>query len=239
MKKNKKIITIVFVLLLLLTLVYKGVHLYLYNIKNITDYEEISDGLIINDSIHIENKNFTGEYLTFNDISFQNDFKNFEKSQTTSDFVQFVSRDENKSINASFSIRVNQPYVDSIKSMTTAENKSFNSLNKEKILENNNIKNDFNLINFIVQNKDNQNNFFTSTKRMKENFFFQYISADIFPLMDSIHFIGGKYDGYVFNYNNMKIVNIIKNNKRYTFLFTGTYFSSDYVNEFLSTLIIK
>ncbi len=240
MKKNKKVVIIVFILLLLLPFIYKGINLYLYNIMNITDYEDISNGLIINDSVNVKDKTFDGDYLAFNEISFQNDFNDFENNQNTSEFMQFVSRDEKGSIKSSFSVRINEQYVDSIKSMNKADSKTFNSLNKEKILENNHIKNDFDLINFIILNKNNTNNFFTSTKDMKENFFFQYISTNIFPLINSINFIDGKYDGYIFNSDNtMKIVNIIKNNKRYTFQFTGTDFTDDYINEFLSTLVIK
>lgn len=59
--------------------------------------------------------------------------------------------------------------------------------------------------------------------------------------MNSLTIIKGDYEGYIFNYqDNLREVNILKNNKRYVFTFIGSDITSDnYIKDILSTLEIQ
>ena len=64
----------------------------------------------------------------------------------------------------------------------------------------------------------------------------------IFLIIKDITLINGDYNGYIFKIENnagVKDISIIKNDKRYTITFFNTkYFTNDYINELLNTLII-
>lgn len=60
------------------------------------------------------------------------------------------------------------------------------------------------------------------------------------PRMDNMSLISGSYNGYVFNMNNMKEVSILKNDKRYVFMFINDdYFIKEYIEDILNTVVIK
>ena len=79
-----------------------------------------------------------------------------------------------------------------------------------------------------------------TAKEMKENYTIQFMVSVIMPQMDSITLINGDYQGYIFNLkNNMKEVSILKNGKRYVFMFLNTtYFTVEKINDLLNTIVI-
>lgn len=59
--------------------------------------------------------------------------------------------------------------------------------------------------------------------------------------LNSVTLINGSYDGYMFNFNNnIKEVNIIKNDKRYVFTFVNIEYLTDaYIKDLLETVVIS
>ncbi len=76
---------------------------------------------------------------------------------------------------------------------------------------------------------------------MKENYAIYFMTSVVMPSIDSITLIDGDYGGYIFNMSNFNVkeVSIIKNDKRYTFVFINTeYFKDEYIKELLNTIVI-
>ena len=126
------------------------------------------------------------------------------------------------------------------KSLFGTEDKRITNTDLANILEKNKINNDIELFKYLEKQKDVKNNIFTSAKEMKENYTIQFMVSVIMPQMDSITLINGDYQGYIFNLkNNMKEVSILKNGKRYVFMFLNTtYFTDEKINDLLNTIVI-
>ena len=56
------------------------------------------------------------------------------------------------------------------------------------------------------------------------------------PKIDSITFLSGEYQGYIFNINNYKQIAIEKNDEQYTFLLKDK--TDDEIQEFLNSIVI-
>ena len=60
-----------------------------------------------------------------------------------------------------------------------------------------------------------------------------------FPEMNSITLIDGQYEGYILNSEDLKEINILKDDQKYSFLLIGKSFDDQYVKSFLNNLIIE
>ncbi len=250
MKKKKNIILVVVSILLLVCLYfcYKGFNLFYYNVDRITtqDYDEFISQFAIKDTITINHKNVeSNDYLEYQDIKIRNDFKDFERlEQTTGETsLKLILKDENKKTKSSFWMGKTDTYVNllkSDKSLFGTEDKKITNTDLTYILEKNKINNDIELFKYLEKQKYVKNNIFTSIKEMKENYTMQFMISIIMPQMDSITLINGDYQGYIFNLkNNMKEVSILKNGKRYVFMFLNTtYFTDKKINDLLNTIVI-
>ncbi len=250
MKKKKNVVLVVVGILLLVCLYfgYKGFNLFYYNVDRITtqDYDDFISQFTIKDTMTINHKNVeSNDYLEYQNIKIRNDFEDFEKlEQTTGETsLKLILKDENEKTKSSFWMSVADTYVNLLKldkSLFGTEDKRITNTDLANILEKNKINNDIELFKYLEKQKDIKNNIFTSAKEMKENYTIQFMVSVIMPQMDSITLINGDYQGYIFNLkNNMKEVSILKNGKRYVFMFLNTtYFTDEKINDLLNTIVI-
>lgn len=248
--KKKNIILIVVGLLLIVGvyLGYKCFNLYYYNINNITteEYEKFIDGFKIKDTITIKNEKLKeNQYLTFNNIKVRNDFSDFKEleNQYSEEFIKYVLHDENNQLKASFWMGTTDSYVELFKTDTTlfgTEDKRITNTNLSDFLTKNSINNDIELFEFLEKSKDVKNNIFTSVKQMKGNYTIQFLVSIAMPQLDGINLIKGDYSGYILNItSDAKEVGILKDGKKYVFTFFKLdYFTDEYIQEILSTVVI-
>lgn len=250
--KKKIILIISFIIVLLVAYFgYKGFNLYYYDINGITtqDFETFVDQFSISDTITLKHKNIQdNDYFQYQNMKIRNDFKEFKELEPSTNVgdssPKLVLKDENNNTSKAFWMGFTDTYVNLLKTDKTlfgTEDKRITNSNLTNILEKNNINNDIELFKYLSSQKNVKNNIFTSVKEMKENYAIQFMISVIMPTMDSITLINGDYEGYIFNLkNNMKEVSILKNNKRYTFIFMSkTTITNEYLTDILSTIVIE
>lgn len=248
-KKNIILLFLSIIIIIGLYIGYKVFILYYYNINNSTteNYSEYVKGLKIKDKIVIKHDKTSTNYLEFNGVKIRNDFEKFTKldgTQNTTDSVKYMLYDENKNLMASFWISIGNSYTNLLKNDSTifgTNDKRLTNADLTKILEKNNINNDIDLFKYLVNYTPKSKSIFTNKSIIKEDFDTQYMTLLALPNVDYITEISGDYSGYMFNlHNDIKEVSILKNNKRYIFTFLKTsYFTDDYIQELLNTIVIK
>ncbi len=247
---KKKIILIISFILLILYFGYKGFNLYYYNINQITtqDFETFVEQFNISDTINLKHKDIeSNDYFQYKNIKIRNDFKDFEQLELNTNVdnssPKLVLKDKTNNTSKAFWMGIADTYVYLAKADKTLYGTNDNRItntNLTSILEKNNIHNDIELLNYLSNQKYVKNNIFTSVKKMKENYTIQFMMSVMMPTMNSITLINGDYEGYIFNLkDNMKEVSILKNNKRYTFMFiSDTTLTKEYLTDILSTIVI-
>lgn len=247
--KKKYIILIVVLLFLIIFgyLGYKIFNLYYYNTNDIMEdnYKNFLNKLEIKNTITINTNSNVDNYLTFKNIKIRNDFEKFKKIDESDDmleYVKYVLYDENENAKAGFVFGISDTYVNMFKEDVTVYGDSIKKINDsglEEFFKKNNITNDIELFEYLKNNKDVKNNIFTSVKQMKNNYTIHLLSSIAFPSLENYTLIEGDYTGYIFNSQNIKEVSILKDDKKYTFTFIKLdYFTDNYINELLNTIII-
>ena len=239
--KNKKGLLIVLVILVLLIGAYFGYKLYLisyYSDKSLNySFKEISNAYKMNNNITVNTKKLDDkDYLQFKEIKIKNDFKNFTKNDIDDTSVIYT----NKSNKSQITISINPTYLDFYflveSNLEGADNK--NTIYQDRIdyLKKNNVINDLELFNFLASN-NYKKNVFTSIKDIKGAYATYLVAQIMVP--QKLTKISGDLKGYIREKNDIKEVNILKNNKRYMFMLIGDYFTEDKVNDLLNTIIIE
>lgn len=243
MKNKKKLVIVIMIILLVLYFGYKGFSLIYYHV----DYD-LDSNYDIKNTITINHKDIQSDnYLQFKNIKIRNDFKDYEKLETsvpienTSD--KLVLKDENNHTTKAFWMGTSDTYVYLLKADKTlygTDDNRITNANLTSILEKNNIHNDIKLFNYLSSQEYVRNNIFTSVKNMKENYAIQFMTSVMMPTMNGITLINGDYEGYIFNLkDNMKEVSILKDDKRYVFSFINDVpITDEYLTDILSTITI-
>jgi len=229
MNKKQKIIIQVIIGIIFVYVIFKQICVLTYTKKDFDSNSKITIGNTIELKTNKLNEN---EYITFNNIKIRNDFKNYEKTNKDNEVTY---RNNNNIMNIIIS---SQTYIDKLNTKEV-EDKIYKTIDIKKILNKNNIKNDIDLFRYISNYKFNSNNIFASLYKIKESYFAKYISIAILPDLSSpITFLNGSYNGYIFNVNdNFKQVNILKDDKVYTFNFSG--YDDKYIIDLLNTVVIN
>lgn len=240
--KNKKLLLII---LIVLVIVFLGYKLFCLNYFNIIKLENnnLMQAFEIKDKLNIKSYNISTDYLEFSGMKIRNDFKDFKTLEPTiKNSLKLVLYNEDKSVKASFWMTVADSYIDILKSEKEvfSRNHILNTGNLEKYLDSKNIKNDIDLFKYLVEHRNDKNNIFTSSKKLQDEYSLYNISYIMLPSINSITEIDGDYSGYIFNMKNMKEVSILKNNKRYVFMFMNTnYFTDEKIQDLLNTIVIE
>lgn len=263
-KKNKiKLILIaIFCFILFLSLsfgVYKTILLAKYNAPISKNYDDLKDGLSLDKDIKIYKKTLNEDaYFVDGDIKFRNDFSDYEKTfdNNMGDYktVQYVKKDLNGNHVSGFAYGIGYQLIDAFSNnaefysgtdeeIFNVEGK-FNSADRKYFLLKNDINDDVDFLKFIKNNYYLKSNIFTSKREIQENFALNLFVDVVIPYsVSSTDIISGDYRGYVFrNKTDRGLIinaNIIRNNKIYSFMFSGSNITDEYILDFLSTLEIK
>ncbi len=243
MKENKKglLIGIILVLVVILAGFYIGYKLFLvtnYSVKTLNhSIVEIKDAYKIKDYITINTKDLDEkDYLKFKEIKMKNDFIDFIKEENDTSVVY-----TNKEKKARITIAINEPYLDFyylVESNLEGTNvKNVKYQDRINYLKKNHITNDLELFNFLAS--DNyQKNIFTSIRDIKGSYATYLIAEIMVP--QKLTGINGDLNGYIrernINGNIIREVNILKNKKRYMFMFEGSFYTLDNIIDLISTI---
>lgn len=250
MKKRNLIISFI-VILLFVYFGYKEFCLVYYDINRDTteEFETFVKQFNISNTITIRHKEVEdNNYFEYQNIKIRNDFKKYKALDTLSSVEGFsqklVLRDENNNIISAFWMGSTDTYVYQLKTDKTlfgTDVKRVTNVTFTNILEKNNINTDIELFDYYSKQKYIKNNIFTSVKKIKENYAKYFMISVMMPTMENITLINGDYNGYIFNItNNMKEVSILKNDKKYVFVFlNATTLTEEYLTDILSTIVIE
>ena len=244
----KKVLFVICIVLLLFGcfFAYKSYALnILYNFNKF-DIDSViierANNISVGDTITIEHNDKIGKnVIEYENVKVKNNFKGFVTNEFIHEDDSITYRlKEDDETKAAFQIHISKSYVDSIKNGDYSKEKYSPKQDVfNKLLSDNNINDDKDLINFLINNRDKQNNIYTSIKNMRENYAIKYLLYLILPY-DEIRFIDGDYDGYYRIDSENKIIDIKKDDKYYIFRFySNEYFSLDFVLDVMSTLVIE
>lgn len=252
---NRKIIiaivTAVIIVLITLFISYKTFILNKYDVSklNLDNYDGFLDGYKNQSKLTIENVPLTeSEYLTYLNIKVKNIYGSSVETDYTNGLIPTViyrKKDPSGNIIDSFSITINDTYLEVFSSNEKQFITSINSDGEstpleadiDDYLDKNNIKNDQDLFKFLSETRDYVPNIFTSTKKIKEHYGLHLVASITMPKIDSITFLSGEYQGYIFNINNHKQITIEKNDEQYVFLLKDK--KDEEILEFLNSIVIE
>lgn len=237
MEKNKVIgigiIIVVLVIVLGGFIGYKLFNLVKYNTDFTNEeYQDILSRLQIKDTITIKNTLLSDdEYISYDGLKIRNDFEDYEVVHKDNDQIVYENKDKNILVGI---IGLTESIVEKIKQAGFLKLSEKDLLD---ILEKNNIENDYDLIKYISSQENKNNNIFTNSKEMKENYFMYFVTYFHMIVGENITLIDGDYEGYILNMYDTKSINIIKDNKTYTFTLKNA--SDSYIKELLNTIKIE
>ena len=252
-KKKKLIITIVIaVIIVLITLFisYKVFILNKYDVSklNLDNYDKFLEGYKNQNKLTVDHVTLNeSEYLTYLNIKVKNIYGPSVETDYTNGLTPTViyrQKDATGNVIDSFTVTITDTYLEIFSSN---EKQFITSIDEEgestpleadidDYLEENNIKNDQDLFKFLSETRDFVPNIFTSTKKIKEHYGLQLVASITMPKVDSITFLSGEYQGYIFNINNYKQITIEKNDEQYTFLLKDK--TNDEILDFLNSIVI-
>ncbi len=240
MKKRKIIIFVIIVIILLLLISYFGIKFWFLNY--VYKQEVTGNKITIGEEISFSHKKIEdNSYFTIEELGIKLNilYDEFEEPNDLNNMYYFKINDEEpkaltiNTIDYLIDVFSNDEYY-------KYNFDYFSKINKSKILNKNNIKNDFSLITYLSDVKDLSSlNLLSSMKDIKENYAKQYFIDMFFPNNTVFRKITGYYNGYLFtyqkedNYTTTALVDI--NNKLYQFSFYG-FNDLNYVIDFLETL---
>ena len=221
MKESKKVLLISLSIILLVVLIGGLFSYKLYLVVHYSDksldysYKSIRDAYKINDKLTIHTNLLNkDDYIEYNGIKIKNDFKGYESkenSDVTGNYIVYTNKDNN----SYFSLGITEPYIDFL---------HLTSDSKEKVVASENYK----------------KNIFSLGKDIKASYALYEVAYILNPHNKKITLLEGDLKGYMFTLdNNVREVNILKNNKRYVFVMSGEYYSIDKVVELINTIVIK
>ncbi len=245
---NKKVKYLIGIILIVI-FVYLFYKVFTFNVfsvyNNYSKKDKAYKSLNVVSSITIDNLEDVQDYLEVEDIKIRNDFKDYElkedKKNKIKQYILYSDKDKKK-IKSSLFIGKFSTYKDLFKSsleIDGIDNYWYKTVNRNKLIKDNNIENDLDLFKYVkkFQNKDNKIN--DKLSKMQENYACKFFVNTTVPLSLNMTIIDGKFTGYIFNNKDYKTVNILKNKKRYTLTFYGDdLISEEYLKYILSTLVI-
>lgn len=245
--KKKIIISIVSIILIVVSLYFCNQYL---NFKKYDRYGVTKETYenFINALNNEKTKNIIpqklpeNEYLKFGNIKIKNDFKDFKNDQgfTTKNNTRYMLRDKDGNFLAALSLGTTESRVETISNLSESYYKENSVITKKDVInffKENNITNDIELFKFLKNQKNIQSNIFTNIHKIKNNYIISFI-VTFMPEINEIIYIND--NGYILNSDFCSEVNIIDGNKKYYLVFyQKDYFSDEYINNIINTLVIE
>ena len=229
-KKYKNILKYTFIFVCLLIFVsYKVVMLNKYQ-WNMSDFDT---SMIFNETLTItSNIENNSDCISIDNMSFSNYFDNFVDAKNNSNFK--VKYDNDNIVVSFYSLSSQNQFINILSKESleigfdNTNGKVVNTSDSmRKYLNSQGIKNDIDLLKYIKDNYYFKNNIFTLTKTMKSNYLLNSFVDTRLLTYKNIVLINGSIDGYIINakttgINDIKEIHILKDNKQYILLLSGT-----------------
>ena len=230
MKKGLIITAIVLVVLVLIYFGVKGVFLYNYNstlIEDDTNLVIFKESLAKDEVVSISHTELNSEeiYYDYENIRFRNDFSN-----STTEIIG--NEDEEKIVNFKNDndVLLTVQKTPSVFELTTKF---------EEILDEENISNDIEIMEFIVNNYNKDLNVFSSINNFEKSREINIQTKLWMNSAENITRIEGDYEGYIISMNNDVTYAVITHNAdNYVFTFYNNYPISE-ITSFLSTIVFE
>ena len=240
-KKYKYSFILIAVLVCLLIFVgYKIIVLNKYQSEKV----DINVDSIFNDTLVIDEEDYDGEYISINNMKIPNYFDGYVDVNGT---IYKAKYNENNEIISFYSTGYLAQYINILDTNNmnlgtdNAKGKHYipTSDSVKKFLDDNNIKDDVDLLQYIKDNYYFKSTIFTCTSKIKTNYLFNSFVQNSLPHFESITLISGKVKGYIFNVSNdsakaVKELHILKDDKQYGMLLSGNEITN---NEFIVKLL--
>ena len=236
MKKKinfKVLFSLLIILLFICFIVYKFVMLQKYK----AEYIAINNNKIFNEIMDIEYKE-DNNIILFEDMLYFDCFFGYANKENTSFKVKY---NENSEVSSFYNIVKEKQYItilniNSFKLISNEENVNYSTdKNMQELLDDNQIKDDIDLMKYIKEHYYLKSNLFTTTKTMKNNFIINQFIQVSFPEFESVTLIkGDKIKGYILNIKstiNIKEIHLLYNDNQYIITLAG--------NEITDTSFIK
>ena len=249
----KKVIQMLVIILVVIICVFLGYKSLLFGNCNVIKkgFINYTKNLNFDDKATLEYKK-SSKYVTFKDLKIKDEYKNFtiSKELTDDDKITYGLHDDKKNLLASFWITTESTIVDKIKNNEIVYDKWIGITHDDFInfFNSKNIKNDYELINYVINNKGVKYNYFTSIKELKNNFVYMYICSILYSEDNYATFFDGSVKGYFLTFDGSKKAKvyeakIIHDDKVYILSFLNSreynYFTRDNILESLSTVIFE
>ena len=248
----KTIIVTILIIMFAFSISFVFTKLYLlkkYEVKDYKNekYQNIINSLNKQDTLTIYKKTISeDDYLSFQNIRIRNDFSEYTNEMDNTGYASSTyNLYKDSKLLAMFSISTFETYIELFKnnilfSSNEDMKNQFKKADRGYMLLKYDINDDIDLLNYLKDNYYQNSNIFSSVRDIKESAALKVFANTITPNVESLTIINGDYHGYIFNCkNNLKEVNIIRNNKRYVFIFGGTLANDEYIKDLLSTLEIR
>ena len=255
MKKIKiKYVVAVILFLVLSYFGYKFYNLKKYDYPTKEGYEEILKGITATKELTVTKKVVGNNYLTAGNIKIRNDFKEYqlieEDANNTNIPIQYAKYENGEAVSKiQFHVdelsasRMVDIFVQDVELLASDDNSSnsdskYNSANRKKFLEINNITNDIEFYDFMVKNYPLKSNIFTDIETMKMNYAFNTFFDVAVPLVKELKIIKGDYEGFVYYIGDSVVeIEIVHNDKEYGFLTNDPRFlNEDYLVDIIGTI---
>lgn len=213
-----------------------------------SDKIKLDNNAIFNETLTISESEYSGDYITIDNMSFANYFEDYVDAGTDLK----AKYDENNSVVAFYSVSSLDQYVNilnikNLEIMTDTNEVKTATTDKDtrKYLDKKNIKNDIDLFKHIKDKYYFKNTIFTSAKAMKINYLLNSFVEVSLPNFKNIILINGSVEGYILNIDTdsdkeIKEIHILKGDKQYIIVLAGEEIvNNEFITKLLSTVVFN
>ena len=232
MKKKICYLVIIVLVLFLLFFLYKKICFNMY-------YKNNHKIIISNETVTVNEKDYKN-YLKYNGIKIENIFKNYIYEDES-----YILLDKDEEIIETFfefeGITYIEAFLYGMDNIQSLDEELLNEKQREKIIKDNNIKRDIDLIRYMYDYLNKELTVFSSMKELRTYAYINKFISNTIPLVEDYKEIVGDYEGIIIYVGNMDfendiLINLYHNNKRYRLYFVGNELTEENILELLRTV---
>lgn len=234
MKKKCVIFTGFILLIIGVFFAFRIYYYYKYIPNALKTKKEYYDSLKIDETITIKTATIE-DYFEVNNIKIKNDFKDF---QLTNKFLNDEYASGYKKENDNVFITLGKDRINIIETLTNSKEDKW----VKKLLKEQNITNDLDLLLYTINNKNNKPNILNTKHEMQFYNLIYNISLELLPIAEKITLIEGDLTGLIIKPKNIEAITtyLFDGTNKYGITFWNTnYFTNDYIKELINTIIIE
>ena len=223
---KKKLLLIICLLICLSVAVYFIYQFVIYRKYN-AEKIELNKEAIFNETLTISHEK-PMDKLTFEDLVYDDFLHEYTSIDNTP--LRIIYGD-NGEIISRFDITKEKQYIKLLNANSFSLNSNSNDYVTDKdmdtFLNDNQIKNDIDLINYIKEHYYLENKFFMSPKDMKINYLLNMFVSSTLPSFENIILLrSGEFEGYMFNSRDNIEIHLLHNDEQYIIVMSGEYIAN-------------